>query len=354
MFARQPGFADSQYVSLQKDPDLPQMLIVTNFHAFPERWTATGGMNGASQQASTAKQFRQLARSSAETVFLVNCDPRLTLELSVAKMLGMSAVPLVAADLVLRMPTKPVSKIIMAAKKPAFRHVDLFINYFRDHQRFAQTFGLESNSHDFVPFKVNLGWKGVAPEHSEGDYVLCFGRSLRDFDTFFEAMERLPYPGAIAKVNPAQLRAHNARFSRPLSSLPPNVRVLEDDGSEQAQIRILSGAKIVVLPILKTSLVASGISTCLNAMWLGKCVIGSEGPGMSDVFDKEIIAVPPEDSGALAVAIRRAWEDDGLRTQTAQAGHIYAQNAGGEPELYQRIIDRIVLWRGPRRKALTH
>ncbi len=86
------------------------------------------------------------------------------------------------------------------------------------------------------------------------------------------AMEMLPYPGAIAKPDPNGLRKHNARFTRPYDQLPPNIRVLEDDGSELSQIRILSGAKIMVLPILKSSLVASGISTGLNAMQLGKCV----------------------------------------------------------------------------------
>jgi glycosyltransferase involved in cell wall biosynthesis len=157
-------------------------------------------------------------------------------------------------------------------------------------------------------------------------------------------MERLPYPGVIAKPDMAGLRAHHARFTRSVDRLPANVRAVEDDGSEQAQIRILGNARIVVLPILKASLVASGISTCLNAMQLGKCVIGTEGPGMSDIFKDEIIAVPPEDPAALAAAIARAWEDGALRSRTSHAGRLYALKAGGESDLYQRIIDRTVLW----------
>ncbi len=182
-------------------------------------------------------------------------------------------------------------------------------------------------------------------EQPDGEYVLCFGRSMRDYDTFLEAMEKVPYPGVVGKLDMAGLRAHQARFTRPRDRMPPNVRFIEDDdGSEAAQIRILGNAKIVVLPILKGSLVASGISTCLNAMRLGKCVIGSEGPGMSDIFGDEIISVPPEDPGALAAAIGRAWEDDDLRLRTGRAGRIYALKAGGEPELYQRIIDCTVMW----------
>jgi glycosyltransferase involved in cell wall biosynthesis len=168
---------------------------------------------------------------------------------------------------------------------------------------------------------------------------------LRDFDTFFAAMDKLPLPGAIARPEPEELRRHSARFTRPLNALPEQVRVLEDDGSEAAQLRILGDAKLVVLPILKTSMVASGISTCLNAMMLGKCVIGSEGPGMTDIFTQgEILAVPPEDPAALAEMIGRAWEDQVLRETTAAAGHAYALAAGGERELYQRLIDRLAEW----------
>jgi glycosyltransferase involved in cell wall biosynthesis len=321
------------------------MLIINNFHAFPGKWQASTGERGTSLQAAAADDFLKLARTAPNSLFLVNCNPRLTLELGAAKLLRRTPVPLVSADLVLRTPSTVSQKLVMAVKKPLFRQVDLYIHYFRDHRRFAETFGVAANRHEFVPFKVNLGqrYKDL-PDRPDGDYALCFGRSLRDFDTFFAAMERLPYPGAIAKVDPAQLTAHGARFSRPLSQLPANVRILDDDGSEEAQIRILGGAKIVVLPILKSSLVASGISTCLNAMQMAKCVIGSEGPGMSDIFGREIIAVPPEDPAALAVAIRRAWEDDSLRLRTAQAGRAYALQAGGEQELYQRIIDVIVSW----------
>ena len=320
------------------------MVIINNFHAFPPAWQASSGERGISCQADTAREFLQLARSVADPLFLVNCNPRLMLELAAAKLCGLSSTPLVSADLVLRGPSNLAQQVILAVKKPLFRQVDFYIHYFRDCRRFSETFGIPMERQEFVPFKVNLNHRAAEMvELPEGDYVLCFGRSLRDYDTFFDAMERLPYPGAIAKADPAQLRTHHARFTRSIDALPANVRVLDDDGSEAAQIRILGGAKMVVLPILKASLVASGISTCLNAMSLGRCVIGSEGPGMSDIFEREIIAVPPEDPVALAAAIRNAWEDDDLRLVTARAGRAYALNVGGEQDLYRRIIDRIVL-----------
>lgn len=330
------------------------MVIVNNFHEFPEEWKSGTDEQGRSVPASTAQDFIRLAALYPEAVMLVNCNPRLTLELGAAKLLRRISAPLVSADLVLRAPSTSGEKALLALKKPLLRQVDLFIHYFRDYKRFADAFGIAQNRHDFVPFKVNLTQRHTdLTARPEGNYVLCFGRSLRDFDTFFSAMERLPFPGAIAKVDPEQLRAHHARFTRSHDSLPGNVRILEDDGSEEAQIRILGGAKLVVLPILKASLVASGISTCLNAMQLGKCVIGSDGPGMSDIFGQEIIAVPPEEPEALAAAIRRAWEDDDLRLRTAQAGRAYALKAGGEQDLYQRMIDRILLWYRVRKNSFS-
>jgi glycosyltransferase involved in cell wall biosynthesis len=322
------------------------MVIINNFHAFPHEWQASTGERGTSRQANTPKEFLQLARDNPEAVVLVNCNPRLTLEMGAAKLLGkLGNTPIVSVDLVLRAPGTLAQKLILAVKKLFLRQVDLYIHYFRDYRRYADVFGIPPDRHEFVPFKVNLGARHAdLSEQPEGDYVLCFGRSLRDFDTFFEAMEKVPYPGAVARPDMAGLRAHHARFTRPLDDLPPNVRLLDDDGSELAQIRILGNARIVVLPILKASLVASGISTCLNAMQLGKCVIGTEGPGMSDVFKDEIIAVPPEDPFALAKAIQRVWEDEALRSKTGHAGRVYALKAGGETELYQRIVDRIVLW----------
>jgi glycosyltransferase involved in cell wall biosynthesis len=254
-------------------------------------------------------------------------------------------VSLIAVDLVLRAPTRWRDRIQLPVKRQLLTRVDHFIHYFRDLSGYENVFGIPAARSSFTPFKVNLVDRyEVKREDDGGDYVLCLGRSMRDFDTFFDALERLPYPAAITRPDSALFAQHGARFTRDLANLPGNVRVLEDDGSDESMMRAIKGAKMVVLPILKTSMVASGISTALNAMILGKCVIGSEGPGMSDVFDGEVLVAPPEDAGALAEVIRHAWEDSALRSRTAASGLQYARSAGGEPELYQRIVDRVAVW----------
>lgn len=315
------------------------MRIVTNWPAIPAQWQARNGRSGTRVLASTVADMRAAGRP-ADSVYLVNCDPGLTMGMALANLLWPPGRrPLVASDLVLRRPGTRKARLLHPFKRALISRADLYINFFADTRGLTEVFGIPPERCVYVPFKVNLAPADVATAPMAQDYVLCFGRSLRDFDTFFAAMERLPYPGAIARVDPADLERHGARFSRPLHALPANVAQLDDDGSQDAQLRMLAGARLVVIPVLRSSIVASGISTALNAMGLGKCVIGSAGPGMSDIFAGEVLTVPPEDPAALAAMIDRAWRDDDLRTRTAEAGLAYAQAQGGEDALARRIVD---------------
>ena len=101
----------------------------------------------------------------------------------------------------------------------------------------------------------------------------------------------------------------------------------------------MQGARLVVVPVTAQSIVASGISTILNAMVLGKCVVATSGPGVSEVFSDELLQVPAENVAALAETISRAWDDDALRTSVATAGLRYAMRCGTEQDMFQRIID---------------
>lgn len=317
------------------------MRIVTNYTAFPSRWTTSGGQMGETVIARTLSDFRA-AGARPDAVFVINGDAHTVMQLVLARRLlsGFNR-PIVAIDLIFRRPSTLKSRISHLFKRRPLGGADLYINFFRDAAGVASVYGIPPNRCAYVPFKVNLDPAEVAMAERTEEFVLTFGRSMRDFDSFFAAMERVPFPGAIPDVDPSALRAHGARFHRPLDALPHNVRRLSDDGTSRAQLDMLRRARLVVIPVVKASFVASGISTALNAMALGKCVIGTAGPGMTDIFTDEIIAVPPEDPAALADAIRTAWTDDALRERTARAGLRTAQALGGEAQLVQRLIDRI-------------
>jgi hypothetical protein len=123
-----------------------------------------------------------------------------------------------------------------------------------------------------------------------------------------------------------------------LENLPPNLQTLEDDGSNASWLRHISQARLVVITTLPRSIRAVGISTCLLAMGLRKCVIITEGPATRDILTDEAIIVPSGDPIALAKAIDRAWNDDELRQRTADSGRRYAEKIGGVERLYRDLI----------------
>lgn len=326
---------------------VPSLVILTNADAIPAEWIGANGERGAAIRAHSFGECLRQLRSC--DVVLIDSDPPLVLRLCAffAALPGMRR-PLVASDMVLRQPQGLRQRLSLPAKRFLLSRVDHFIHYFKDLSGYQKFFGIGPDRSSFVPFKPNLRYHSNAAPNPEGEYVLCFGRSMRDFDTFFDAVERLPYPAAIARPDFRTLRANGSRFTRPLSRLPKQVRLLEHDPSDyQSQVEVLMGARLVVVPLLKSCLVWSG--TPLNAMLLGKCVILTEGPATNGLFTDEVLAVPPEDPAALAEAIDRAWRDRELREKTAAAGYRYAFELGGEPELVRRLVDAVAAWIRSRR-----
>ena len=316
------------------------MLILTNFDRFPSQWTSETGQSGSAEIAKTLGDFFKGSRKA--DLLMINCDVAITLRLCALFLVcPWLRKPIVAVDLVLRKPKTFRAKMTAWLKRILLGRVDLFVHYFNDITGYERYYGIGEGRSVFVPFKPNIRYRLAVSPSPEGRYILCLGRSMRDYDTFFTAVETLPWPAAIPAPDFEQLKRHEARFTRRPDQLPQNVEVLEDDGSVESMFRILESARLVVLPILKTSICASGVSTYLNAMLMKKCVILTDGPGASDVLTDQALICASEDPDALASAIRKAWEDEALLHRTAEAGYNYALSLGGEPELRQRVIDAV-------------
>jgi glycosyltransferase involved in cell wall biosynthesis len=249
---------------------------------------------------------------------------------------------LVVADLVLRKPLSSVARASALAKRGLLSQVDHFIHFFRDVGGYARYFGISAERSSYVPFKVNA-WGEVPSSLSlSEEYVFAAGVSLRDYQSFVRAIGDLGFPAAMSEY-----AFHN--FERPKGtpalsreSLPPNLTLLPDSGTQSDFLAALARAKLVVVPTLKHSICASGISTYLDAMYLGKTVIVSEGPGASDVLTDQAILVPSEDYAALRDAIRTAWNNDALRQRVGLAGRAYALALGGKAEMARRLIEETV------------
>lgn len=317
------------------------MRILTNINSFPEKWQSTGGIVATAETAGAAWEF--VSRAPGFDVILIDCDPWLTLKLCALFIpFWFRRKPIVAVDLVLRPPTTWLSRVSRIFKRLLFLRVDHFIHYFRQLDNYDKYFGIGPNRSSYVPFKSNIKGRYAYTPNFDGEYVLCFGRSERDFDTFIGAMARLPYPAAIPRPDFSLLGAHGAKFTIPISKLPPNLQFLEDDGSPEDSIRIIGNAKLVVLSMIPNRSCASGISTYLTAMVLGKCVILTEGPGTSDVLMDQALFVPPGDPERLAETIERVWNERELREKVAMSGYIYAESCGTEDDLRRRELDFLV------------
>jgi glycosyltransferase involved in cell wall biosynthesis len=315
------------------------MRIVTNFPRFPETFRSSSGAPGEARTARTLWQFLRCARRA--DLLLINCDVTLTLQLAfVFFLFPFLRRPILANDLVLRKPETWKARVTLPLKRWLLSRIEHFSFYQRDLEGYQKYFGIRPERASYVAFKPNIRYRYPYRVDPDGEYVLCFGYSERDYDLFFDAVERTGCPAAIPRPDWSQIARHGSRFTRPLTALPPNVRLLEDDGSPESMIRMIEAARLVVIPILPSRIAPSGISSCLNSMLMGKCVIATAGPGISDVLERsQVILVPPGDAEALAAAIQAAWQDDALRLSTAEAGRRYAESCGGEPELRQRLID---------------
>jgi glycosyltransferase involved in cell wall biosynthesis len=248
--------------------------------------------------------------------------------------------PLVAVDLVLRIPRSRKQKFSARIKRLLFSRITHFIHFFRDISGYTRFFGISEAQSSYVPFKVNIQDVALSPDEIGEEYIFTIGRSLRDYDTFIRAVAVLPYPAAIPEFSFKEFEGKDASFTWTEENLPPHMTILRDSGSSRDLVKNIAKARLVVIPTQASSICASGISTYLDAMYLGKCVIISRGPGASDLLTDQALLVPPHDVGALKEAIQRAWEDDSLRRRTAESAQTYARSLGGEEELLERIFRR--------------
>lgn len=290
---------------------------------------------------ASARAF--LRNSRAADLIIINCDVALAMKLAALYLVfPFLRRPILGHDIVLRKPMTRKARATLPFKRFLLSRIDHYSLHFHILDGYIKYFGIDPARVSYLPSKPNIRYRYEYQVGADGEYILCFGRSDRDYDTFFRAMEQLPdLPAVIPPPNFAAFKRHSARFTYEVNHLPSNVRIVEDDGSVPSLIRIVEKARLVVLPTVASRIAPSGIGTYLNAMLMGKCVIASEGVATSDVLlNGEALLVPPEDAGALAAMIRRAWEDRDLRERTAELGRKYSEACGGEPELRQRVLDR--------------
>jgi glycosyltransferase involved in cell wall biosynthesis len=248
-----------------------------------------------------------------------------------------SACKLVAVDFILSRPQGWKQSIIAWLKGILLRRVDRFILHFKDTSEYENIYGIPPSKCVFVPFKVNY-WEKLSPEDRSSEveeYIFTAGRSYRDFPTFIEAIRRVDYPGLLLYEETELLKRSATDVD--LSNLPRNLTAAKNEG-EQSWVEYIRRAKIVVVPLLPSTMYAPGLSLYLMAMAMKKCVIVTEGLATRGMLKDEAVIVAPKDPEALAVAVTRVWTDDVLRRKTAESGRRYAERCGGESRLLSDVV----------------
>ncbi len=155
----------------------------------------------------------------------------------------------------------------------------------------------------------------AAPYQGE-PYILSVGTEMRNYPLLFEAVRGLDMR-VVVKASSAWMRGARASLGTP----PPNVEILTERLSYVELRDLYAGASVVVVPLQDTPQ-AAGITTILEAMAMGKCVVATESQGLPDVLQDRVTGrVVAGEPRALREALQALWYDAEERERLAQAGY---------------------------------
>jgi glycosyltransferase involved in cell wall biosynthesis len=284
--------------------------------------------------ADTWRMFQSARRSDA---VVLNIASIAVLKLCLLRLLmPWARFRLISVDILLARPENFRHRLLTPIKKFLLRQVDLFILYFHDLADYDRYFGIGPDRAHYVPFKSN-SWEKLPPGEqlsNDGEYIFTAGRTMRDLKTFVEAMRRVPYPAVLMHLKGENIE-HGTQVPR--DSLPANITLLEHDGNRATWIERMRRAKIVVIPILPTTISSSGIGTSIDAMAMRKFIVITDGQSTRGLITDQAMVVPAQDPAAMAAAIRQGWEDPALRVAYAERGRRHAEALAGEERLHRDV-----------------
>jgi glycosyltransferase involved in cell wall biosynthesis len=202
-----------------------------------------------------------------------------------------------------------LGRLKMALYRWALRDVDLMVvNARGECPAYARLFRLPPERVAFLPWPSNIDEPQWFREHDGS--ILAVGRSLRDWRTFFRAVDGLPH-----RVVVVASRADLAGLTA-----PANVTVLTDIPHAE-YLRLVRRAMFVVLPLVATPR-STGQATFLECMACGKPVLVTEVVGSVDYIrhGENGLLCPPADPDALRREAVRLAEEPALRERLARGG----------------------------------
>jgi glycosyltransferase involved in cell wall biosynthesis len=170
----------------------------------------------------------------------------------------------------------------------------VFVQARSDITFYSGLFGVSGSTFAYVPISAHVSESSYVGPIADG-YVFSAGRSGRDYTTLLEALHGMSVPCVIVgSVHDGILASVSTDSGTTVYLDIPRERYLE----------LLGGACIVVVPLDAEQQLSAGQVVALEAMALGKPLIVTDMPYVTDyVHSKYSVLVPPKDSAALSAAI---------------------------------------------------
>jgi glycosyltransferase involved in cell wall biosynthesis len=194
----------------------------------------------------------------------------------------------------------PLKKRVIFQVLPIRRHIDRILCYASsEEERIIRALRIPADQVHRIAFHADLRFFRPAYGTAEPDLICAAGQLLRDYQTLVEAVRDLPVRLRIAAGSP-----WISRELQPRGPLPANVEWRKYDRFDLRDL--YSRSALAVVPLYQ-NVYQTGISTILEMMAMGKCVIATRTRGQVDTIEDGVTGryVPPGDKMALREAI--AW-----------------------------------------------
>jgi glycosyltransferase involved in cell wall biosynthesis len=231
-----------------------------------------------------------------------------------------------------------IAHTLTPAKKRVFfrlgiaSHIDRFLCYSSNEEKhMLEQLNLPESKVRRIYYHADDRFFRPRATATEPDLVCSAGQLLRDYDVLIRAVAGLGVRLRIAAGSPwiaSELRAPGA--------LPPTV---EWRRYPRFELRDLyARAAVAVVPIVENDY-QTGISTILEMMAMGKCVIATRTRGQTDtiVDGATGIYVPPGDREALRRALQRVLSNAGEAERIGRAARHFVETEASLDRFVERV-----------------
>ena len=277
-------------------------------------------------------------------LFILNSLRLTTYLFMIVSLLKVTNGKMVVLDPVFVKPCGVIQGMVARVKGFLLNRADAIYVYSKNNSGVETYFGIKNEKFIYIPFKVN-GLDLINKKYSNRKYqgyVFSGGRSRRDYHTLIKAAATLPeIPFKIVCPGSSELRRENCRIFE--GELPSNVTIINDHGTLEEFLEIMSESEIVVLTTIPDNIAPAGISVYLNSMALRRPVIITEGPAVDDILtEDQAVIVKVDDVNDLRAKIKELYYDEERKKEMAENAYQYAMSLGDEKKLFKSIEQLVI------------